>query len=189
MLNLSVLLTDAAHETPDRDALVFGDMRISYSFLDTVASQVADLLVARGIRPGDKVALASPNLPYFPMVYFGILKAGAVVVPLNVLLKRREIAYHLDDSEAKPLFCFDVSGDLLIEIQRSGLLLLHPVAKARHQFHVSEQGSRQGNELAVIPDGGLGNVLHIRFERPMTNAIILHDHEEIGQVLFNGAQN
>ena len=50
--------------------------------------QVANLLVSRGIEPGDKVALSCPNLPYFPIVYYGILKAGAVVVPLNILLKR-----------------------------------------------------------------------------------------------------
>ena len=112
MLNLSVLLSDAARETPDRDALVFGEMRISYALLDTVANQVANLLVAKGIQPGDKVALASPNLPYFPMVYFGILKAGAVVVPLNVLLKQREIAYHLKDSDATAFFCFEGTPEL-----------------------------------------------------------------------------
>jgi long-chain acyl-CoA synthetase len=112
MLNLSVVLDDAARETPDRDALVFGDMRLSYEFVNTVANQVAGLLRSRGVQPGDKVALACPNVPYFPMVYFGILKAGAVVVPLNVLLKRREIAYHLDDSEAKALFCFEGTPEL-----------------------------------------------------------------------------
>jgi long-chain acyl-CoA synthetase len=112
MLNLSVVLDDAARETPDREALVFGDMRLSYQFVNTIANQVANLLRSRGIRPGDKVALACPNLPYFPMVYFGILKAGAVVVPLNVLLKRREIAYHLEDSDAKALFCFEGTPEL-----------------------------------------------------------------------------
>ncbi|TDD73371.1 long-chain-fatty-acid--CoA ligase [Actinomadura rubrisoli] len=112
MLNLSVLLEDAARETPDRDSVVFGDIRLSYSFIDSVANQVANLLRSRGIGPGDKVALSSPNLPYFPMVYFGILKAGAVVVPLNVLLKPREIAYHLADSDAKALFCFEGTPEL-----------------------------------------------------------------------------
>ncbi|MBW8487626.1 long-chain-fatty-acid--CoA ligase [Actinomadura parmotrematis] len=112
MLNLSVLLEDAARETPDRDAVVFGDIRLSYATLDAVANQVANLLVSRGVKPGDKVALASPNLPYFPMVYFGALKAGAVVVPLNVLLKPREIAYHLDDSDAKAFFCFEGTPEL-----------------------------------------------------------------------------
>jgi long-chain acyl-CoA synthetase len=112
MLNLSVVLDDAARDTPDREALVFGDLRLSYGFVNTIANQVANLLRSRGIAPGDKVALACPNVPYFPMVYFGILKAGAVVVPLNVLLKRREIAYHLEDSDAKALFCFEGTPEL-----------------------------------------------------------------------------
>jgi len=112
MLNLSVLIEDAAREAPDREALVFGDMRLSYSFVNTVANQVANLLVSRGIKPGDKVALSSPNLPYFPMIYFGILKAGAAVVPLNVLLKPREIAYHLGDSDAKAIFAFEGTPEM-----------------------------------------------------------------------------
>jgi long-chain acyl-CoA synthetase len=112
MLNLSVVLDDAARDTPDREALVFGDLRLSYAFVNTIANQVANLLRSRGIAPGDKVAIDCPNLPYFPMVYFGILKAGAVVVPLNVLLKRREIAYHLEDSDAKALFCFEGTPEL-----------------------------------------------------------------------------
>src|SRR3712207_7807651 len=60
-------------------------------------------LRALGIAPGDHVALSCPNVPWFPIAYFGILKAGGVVVPLNVLLKPREIAYHLTDSDAKVL--------------------------------------------------------------------------------------
>jgi long-chain acyl-CoA synthetase len=73
---------------------------------------VANLLVSRGIRPGDKVALTCPNLPYFPIIYYGILKAGGVVVPLNVLLKGREIAYHLDDCDASAYFCFQGTEEL-----------------------------------------------------------------------------
>ncbi|MFG2077561.1 long-chain-fatty-acid--CoA ligase [Nonomuraea maritima] len=112
MLNLSIVLEDSARNTPDGTAIVFGDMRLPYSMIDTVANQVANLLVSRGIGKGDKVALACPNLPYFPFVYFGILKAGATVVPLNVLLQSREITYHLDDSDAKALFCFEGSPEL-----------------------------------------------------------------------------
>ncbi|MBF8193849.1 long-chain fatty acid--CoA ligase [Nonomuraea sp. K274] len=112
MLNLSIVLEDSARKIPDATAVVFGDMRLPYSMIDTVASQVANLLVARGIGKGDKVALACPNVPYFPFVYFGILKAGAAVVPLNVLLQSREIAYHLDDSDAKALFCFEGTPEL-----------------------------------------------------------------------------
>jgi long-chain acyl-CoA synthetase len=114
MLNLSILLEDSARTHPDRTAVVLGPQRLTYAQLDAAANQVANLLVARGIRPGDKVALSCPNLPYFPVVYYGILKAGAVVVPLNVLLKGREVAYHLNDSDAKAYFCFQGTAELPI---------------------------------------------------------------------------
>jgi long-chain acyl-CoA synthetase len=85
---------------------------LPYSVLDALANQVAGLLASRGIGRGDTVALACPNLPYFPFVYYGILKAGATVVPLNVLLRSREIAYHLRDCGARALFCFEGTPDL-----------------------------------------------------------------------------
>ncbi|WP_328478494.1 long-chain fatty acid--CoA ligase [Actinoplanes sp. NBC_00393] len=112
MLNLSVLLEDSARHYPERDAVVFGPRRLTYAQVNAAANQVANLLVARGIQPGDKVALSCPNLPFFPIVYYGILKAGAVVVPLNVLLKGREIAYHLRDSQAKAYLCFEGTPEL-----------------------------------------------------------------------------
>jgi len=114
MLNLSVLLEDSARRYPNRDALVLGDTRLTYAQVNAAANQVANLLVERGIQPGDKVALSCPNLPYFPIVYYGILKTGAVVVPLNVLLKGREVAYHLADADVKAYFCFEGTADLAI---------------------------------------------------------------------------
>src|ERR687898_80450 len=114
MPNLSSLLEGSAASYPDRTAVVLGETRLTYAQVDAAANQVANLLVSRGIEPGDKVALSCPNLPYFPIVYYGILKAGATVVPLNVLLKGREVAYHLDDSDAKAYFCFQGTPDLPI---------------------------------------------------------------------------
>ena len=114
MLNLSVLLEESARDYGDREAVVLGDTRLTYAQVNGAANQVANLLVSRGIQPGDKVALSCPNLPYFPIVYYGILKAGASVVPLNVLLKGREVAYHLDDSDAKAYFCFEGTAELAI---------------------------------------------------------------------------
>ncbi|GAA4910175.1 long-chain-fatty-acid--CoA ligase [Streptomonospora salina] len=112
MLNLAIVLEDSAQKYPDRTALVHGDIRMPYSMLDGLAGQVANLLVERGVRPGDKIALACPNLPYFPIVYFGALKAGAVVVPVNVLSQSQELAYYLDDAEAKAFFCFEGTPEL-----------------------------------------------------------------------------
>lgn len=107
MLNLAAFLEDSATRLPTRDALVCGDTRLSYAEVDAAANRVANLLVNSGVRPGDRVALSCVNIPQFPVIYYGILKAGAVVVPMNVLLKGREIAYHLTDSAARAYFCFE----------------------------------------------------------------------------------
>ncbi len=114
MTNLAALLEQSTEKYADRTAIVFGDSRFTYAQVNGAANQVANLLVSRGIAPGDKVALSCPNLPYFTIIYFGILKAGATVVPLNVLLKGREVAYHLADSDAKAYFAFEGTPDLPI---------------------------------------------------------------------------
>ena len=74
---------------------------MTYAELNARAGRFAAGLHAAGIRAGDSVVLSCPNLPFFPIAYFGILKAGGTVVPINVLLKPREIVYHLRDSHAK----------------------------------------------------------------------------------------
>ncbi|MGP4115120.1 long-chain-fatty-acid--CoA ligase [Streptomyces sp. 4N509B] len=112
MLNLAVLLEHTARELPERDAVVLGERRLTYGQLDAAAGRVAAALAARGIGRGDRVALSCPNLPQFPVVYYGILKAGATVVPLNILLTHQEIAYHLRDSGAKAYFCFEGTPQL-----------------------------------------------------------------------------
>jgi long-chain acyl-CoA synthetase len=80
------------------------------------------------------VAVVCPNLPYFPMAFFGILKAGAAVVPLNVLLKRREFAYHLADSDAKAVFCFEGTPELAIGAEC--FAGFSEVAGCAHFFHM-----------------------------------------------------
>ena len=130
MLNLAVLLEDSARSVPDRDAVVCGTTRLTYAELDAAANRVAAGLAARGIGRGDHVALSCPNLPWFPVVYYGILKAGAAVVPLNVLLTEREIAYHLADSAAKAYFCFEGTAEL--PLGEAGLAAYRRTASCAH---------------------------------------------------------
>ncbi len=138
MSNLASLLENSAAQYADREAVVLGDTRLSYAQVNGAANQVANLLVSRGIRPGDKVALSCPNLPYFPIVYYGILKAGATVVPLNVLLKGREVAYHLADSDAKAFFCFEGTAEL-------------PIGKAGHEGFSATDGCEHFFVITVDP--------------------------------------
>ncbi len=111
-LNLASIIEHHARLAPEKEAVVFADRRLSYGALNSLANRVAGALVKMGIEPGDKVALLCPNVPYFPIVYYGILKAGATVVPLGVLFKPREIKYHLEDSDAKALFVFEGTDEL-----------------------------------------------------------------------------
>jgi long-chain acyl-CoA synthetase len=111
-LNLASIVSHNARLAPQKEAIVWGDVRMTYGQLDAMSNRVAHGLVEMGIGHGDKVALSCPNLPFFPVIYYGIMKAGAAVVPLNVLFKPREVAYHLKDSDAKVVFVFEGSEEL-----------------------------------------------------------------------------
>ncbi len=93
---------------------MLGETRLTYGQVDAAACQLAGYLADLGIGRGDRVALSCPNLPYFPIAYYGILRTGAAVVPLNVLLRGREVAYHLADSAARAYLCFEGTADLPI---------------------------------------------------------------------------
>ena len=111
MHNLSDLLSRAAFERPDRVAIKLDQIEHSYAALDKAATQAAGLLSAHGVQPGDRVGIMLPNIPHFPICYYGALRAGAVVVPMNPLLKEREVAFHLSDSEAKVLLAWHDVAD------------------------------------------------------------------------------
>jgi long-chain acyl-CoA synthetase len=98
--------------TPEKEAVVWNDVRLTYGQLDAMSNRVANALVEMGIGHDDKVALVCPNLPFFPVVYYGIMKAGAVVVPMCVLFKAREFAYQLRDSDTKAVFVFEGTDEL-----------------------------------------------------------------------------
>ena len=106
MLNLATLLENSAQKYARKTAFTFMDSSLSFAQINGAANQVAHGLADLGVKQGDKVALSCFNLPYFPIIYNGILKAGGTVVPLSVLLKADEIHYHLENSDAKAYFCF-----------------------------------------------------------------------------------
>jgi long-chain acyl-CoA synthetase len=105
--NLAVILSESAQSSPDRPAALFSGGQLTYRQLDMASDRVAATLTAAGIKPGDPVAIQLPNIPQFLISYFGILKAGGIVVPLNVLLKAPEVAFHLEDSGARILIVWE----------------------------------------------------------------------------------
>ncbi|MDT2005604.1 long-chain fatty acid--CoA ligase [Rhodococcus opacus] len=101
MTNLAHILTESARRHPDRPAIRFDDIVVTYAELDELTARAAGWLRARGIDPGDRVGISLPNVVAFPVLYYGLLRVGATVVPMNPLLKSREIEHHLRDSGAE----------------------------------------------------------------------------------------
>src|SRR4051812_21993276 len=111
MPNLATLLTESAQRHAERPALKLDDTVISYEALDDATARVAGLLRERGIVAGDRVGLMLPNVPQFAVVYYGVLRAGGTVVPMNVLLKGREVKFYLEDPGAKLVFAWEGFAD------------------------------------------------------------------------------
>jgi long-chain acyl-CoA synthetase len=101
--NLGELLRTSARRHPQHMAIVFGQKKITYKKLDELTDHAAIGLIDLGIKKGDKVAILLDNCPEFVISYYGILKAGAVVVPINYMFKIEEAKYILEDSQAKAM--------------------------------------------------------------------------------------
>ena len=109
-LNLASIVTESAARVPDNPAVRLGGTALTYAELDERSARLATLLREQGLEPGDRVGVMLPNVLEFPVAYYGALRAGCVVVPMNVLLKRREIAFYLEDSGSKLLLAWHGFG-------------------------------------------------------------------------------
>ena len=99
-MNLVANLTTTAHRHGARTALSLGDTDLTYEQLDAASARVAGMLLERGLRPGDRVGVMLPNVPEFAMAYYGVLRMGGIVVPMNPQLKPREVDHYVADSGA-----------------------------------------------------------------------------------------
>ena len=156
MANLALNLVEAKNRHPQRAAVRLDDLLLTYDELDERSGRVAGLLAAQGVEPGDRVALLLPNVPQFPILYYGALRAGAVVVPMNPLLKAREIEYYLQDSGARLLFAWETTvAEAAKGAEAAGAGHI-PVAAAAFDRLLGEQSpetsvvSRADDDTAVI---------------------------------------
>jgi long-chain acyl-CoA synthetase len=147
--NLAVILCETAAASPDKPVVLYDGGQLTYGELDGLSDRLAGRLEAGGITPGDAVALQLPNIPQFLIAYFGILKAGAVVVPLNPLLKAPEMAFHLGDSRAKMLITWEgVLGDAAKGAEAAGLSEIYAVGHAE-----DAPGAEPFERLLDVADG------------------------------------
>jgi long-chain acyl-CoA synthetase len=110
-MNLAGLMSKSAARHGDRTAIRQNDIALSYAGLERATALVAGLLSSHGVAPGDRVGLMLPNVAYFPICYYGALRAGAATVPMNMLLKEREVAYYMANSGARVLLAWHQFAD------------------------------------------------------------------------------
>ncbi|TDW21879.1 long-chain-fatty-acid--CoA ligase [Kribbella kalugense] len=156
MTNLSLNLSESAAMYPDHPAIRLDDDVLRYNDLDDAASRVVTLLREYGVQPGDRVGLMLPNVPEFAIVFYGVLRAGGIAVPMNPLLKRREVEYYLDDSGARVLFGWhEIAAEAEAGAKAAGTDL---VTVAPQEFRAlvgtrepaTDPASRDGEDTAVI---------------------------------------
>jgi long-chain acyl-CoA synthetase len=137
-------MTTSAARHGDRTAIREENIALTYAGLDRATGLVAGLLESRGIQPGDRVGVMLPNVAYFPIVYYGALRAGATVVPMNMLLKEREVAFYMADSDARVLFAWHQFADEA----RAGARGAEVIEVAPEAFDALLAGSEQSSAVA-----------------------------------------
>jgi len=157
-LNLASLITESAAGVPAGVAIRLGDRHLTYAELDERSARLAALLRERGMEQGDRVGVMLPNVLEFPIAYYGVLRAGGVVVPMNVLLKRREIAFYLQDSGARTLLAW------------------HGFAAEAH-----DGAADAGVELIEVEPGSFAELLS---EREPLDALAETDEEDTAVILY-----
>jgi long-chain acyl-CoA synthetase len=156
MTNLAQNLTSTTNGHAGRVAVRVDNAAMTYRALDEASARVAGLLLQRGLAPGDRVGIMMPNVAEVPVVYYGVLRAGGVVVPMNPLLKGREVAFYLGNSGAGLVFAWhafaeqaragaEQAGADLIVVDTDGFPEL--LASAAPEFPVAD---RAGQDTAVI---------------------------------------
>lgn len=164
-MNLVDNLVASANDRGENIAIRLGLAAVSYSQLDTLSRQVAVLLEEHGVAVGDRVAIMLPNVPEWAALYYGVLRAGAIVVPMNPLLKAREISYYLSDSGAKALFVWrDFASEAVAGATQAGMTAV-----------VVEPGGFFAQLAALAPRHGVID------RQPDDTAVILYTSGTTGQ--------
>jgi long-chain acyl-CoA synthetase len=155
--NLATLLTTSAAKFPERIAIRLDDAAVPYAALEAGSQRVAGMLKSMGVEPGDRVGIMLPNTPHFPLAYYGALRLGAIVVPMNPLLSKREVAFYLENSGAKLLlawhgFAESAQGGAE-QVDGAEVLLIEPEDIAKRvgaAEPIVEVAHKDGDDTAVV---------------------------------------
>ncbi len=192
--SLAFNLIGSVQRYPESVALRMGDALITYAELDQATARVAGLLRERGFEPGDRAGIMLPNVPEFAIAYYGVLRAGGVVVPMNVLLKQREVEFYLGDSEAKLIFAWHEFADAALDgAAEAGAecIVVEPESFARllaNAAPVDDIVDRDADDTAVIlytsgttgkPKGAELTHANLTINADVSKALFTLDHDDV----------
>ena len=157
MTNLATILTGSARRYPDHPAIRLDDLLVTYAELDDLTGRTAGWLRARGVEPGDRICIVMPNVLSFPAFYYGVLRAGATVVPINPLFKAGEMEHYFVDSGAKLAIVW---------------------ATAAEEAAIAAQAT--GTEIVIVDDDTLDSAT----QWPSTPEVAPRAHDDTAVILY-----
>ncbi|HMK64819.1 MAG TPA: long-chain fatty acid--CoA ligase, partial [Thermodesulfobacteriota bacterium] len=185
------ILDDRVKESPDQPYTIFADHHQTYRQIWEMANKVATFLVQKGIKPGDRVALFLPNLPHFPVAFFGVLKAGAVCVTCNPLYTAKELNFQLKDSGAEALFVLDHPVFYPTALEAIKETSVKTVVVCGIRDFVPGLKGIIGSLLGKIPKAPSLDPAHIKFQQvlatsPNPPSLAINPVEDLALILYTG---
>ena len=185
-------LDDSARDYPDKVFTVFNGASKTFARVKDTADRIACFLVKKGIKKGDRVAIFLPNLPHFPEILFGILKAGAVCVNCNPVYTPPELNYQLKDSESKMVFCMDHPVFYANTVKAIAGTKIETVVVCNIKSYLPKVKAILGGILGKIPKAVQHDPGHLMFDdivtasSPAPPSVSINPEEDTAVMLYTG---
>lgn len=151
-MNVCQCIVDGYRIFPDSDAIVFEGAKFTYADLERLSGQAARVLEAKGVKKGDRVALCLPNLPAFPVWYYGALRIGAIAVSVNTRLAGEEVEFILSDSGSDLLVASSAGGETLENYEGTVIRVTDDGSEHDGEKLSEVEGLSPGSYLDAEPD-------------------------------------
>ncbi|KKK93753.1 hypothetical protein LCGC14_2689740 [marine sediment metagenome] len=185
---LSQYVRAEAKARPDAPMIHYYGRTLSWKDVDTLSDQFASLLQSRGVGAGDRVALMMGNCPQFTICFWGIMKRGAVLVPVNPMFKEIELAYQLNDSGAETLVFQDDLAPLVANVlEDTSVRVTYATGAAEMAGQGGAVPRPDGMGLALPADGG-DRLLAALDESGPFNGPDCSDVNAVAALNYTGAQ-
>jgi long-chain acyl-CoA synthetase len=185
-------LDDAARDYPNQLFTIFNGASKTYAQVKDTADRIATFLAGKGIGKGDKVAIFLPNLPQFPEILFGILKAGAVVVSCNPVYTAPELNHQLKDSQSKMVFCMDHPIFYPNTVKAIEGTDVDTVILCNIKSYLPKVKAFLGGLLGKIPKAGRIESSHLMYDdivsqtQPHLPSVTINPEEDTAVMLYTG---